>query len=215
MPTSPFPISWSSNGQARLFALITALLALASLLATPAQAHRANIFAWEESGRIHVECSFSGGKPAKNAPITVYDASDGTEITRLKTDTKGAGSFPIPDAAREGRKDLRLVLSAGEGHRGEWIITADEYLGTLPGSQTMTDASAAASETPPQAVATSMDETALKRIVDEALAKRIGPINRQLAALADPAPGVQDIIGGIGWIIGLFGIAALVKSRKS
>lgn len=217
MSSFPAPGSHPLHGSfIRNFALFTASLALAILFSAPAWAHRSNIFAWEEGGNINVECSFSGGKPVMNAAIKVLDAAGGAEVALLKTDAKGMGSFPIPDAARQGRMDLRLVLHAGEGHQGEWIITADEYLGELPGSQESAEPAAAPEAVQQPAAATAaIDETALRRVMDEALDKRLGHINRQLAALADPAPGVRDIVGGIGWIIGLFGMAALVRGRKN
>ena len=218
MPT-PFSHN-SAHGASTKHALgaAAAIVALILLAASQAMAHRANIFAWEDGGNIRVECSFSGGKPAMHAPVTVTDVASGEELAKFKTDGEGMGAFPIPDKARANRLDLRLELMAGEGHRGEWVITADEYLGAAP------DAGDAPAETPatqtadapasaPAATA-AVDEAALKRIVDDALAKRLAPINRHLAALADPAPGIRDIAGGIGWILGLFGIAALVRSRR-
>ena len=204
----------------RALGMAAAIVALVLLAAPQAMAHRANIFAWEDGGNIRVECSFSGGKPAMNAPITVTDVASGEELAKFKTDGEGMGAFPIPDKARANRLDLRLELMAGEGHRGEWVITADEYLGAAPdaagadaASDTQATQTAAAPAGAPAATA-AVDEAALKRIVDDALAKRLAPINRHLASLADPAPGIRDIVGGIGWILGLFGIAALVRSRR-
>ena len=209
-----------SASASRAAGLAAAMVALLLLVAPQAMAHRANIFAWEDGGNIRVECSFSGGKPTMNAPITVTDVASGEELAKFKTDGEGMGAFPIPDKARANRLDLRLELMAGEGHRGEWVITADEYLGAAPDTasteaapepQAAQSAAAPASTT---AATAAVDEAALKRIVDDALAKRLAPINRHLASLADPAPGIRDIVGGIGWILGLFGIAALVRSRK-
>lgn len=196
-----------------------AVVALLLLAAPQAMAHRANIFAWEDGGNIRVECSFSGGKPAMHAPVTVTDAASGEELAKFKTDGEGMGAFPIPDKARANRLDLRLELMAGEGHRGEWIITADEYLGAAPDASSTdaapeTQAAQAAAPASAPAATAAVDKAALKRIVDDALAKRLAPINRHLASLADPAPGIRDIVGGIGWILGLFGIAALVRSRR-
>ena len=58
----------------------------------------------------------------------------------------------------------------------------------------------------------------LERIDEQhqALSKDLRRLHRELAALkADQnKPGLTEIIGGIGWIIGLFGTAAYVSSRK-
>ena len=58
----------------------------------------------------------------------------------------------------------------------------------------------------------------LERIDEQhqALSKDLRRLHRELAALkADQnKPGLTEIIGGIGWIIGLFGTAAYVSSRR-
>ncbi|MBU1003388.1 MAG: hypothetical protein KKE73_12820 [Proteobacteria bacterium] len=207
--------------------LLPVLLVLASLIWTlPAQAHRSNIFAWAEGDTIHCECAFSGGKSAMGAPIRVLDNATDILLTEGRTDDAGLWSFAIPDAARKARMDLKLELLAGEGHRGEWIITAEEYLGAA-GSESATasttgvapapDASGVAA--PPVSAtagsaALSLDEATLRRIVEEALDKRIAPLNHKLAAMSDPGPTTKDVFGGIGYILGLFGIAAYFKSKK-
>jgi len=184
-----------------------------------ASAHRANIFAWAEGDVIKVECSFSGGKPAMNAPIQILDAATDKLLAEAKTDDKGLSSFPIPAEARAGRLNLKLMLKAGEGHLGEWVINADEYLGDVVASAETTDAApagtmASAAPTAGGATGVGVDEAALRRIVDEALEKRLGPLNRKLAAMTEAGPSTSDVVGGIGWILGLFGIAAYFKSKR-
>ncbi|WP_461210560.1 cobalamin biosynthesis protein CbiL [Desulfocurvus sp. DL9XJH121] len=201
---------------ARSCAALCVLLWAFLLLASPASAHRANIFAWEEGGQIKMECSFSGGKPAKNAPISVEDAATDKELLVVETNGQGEASFPVPEAARAARLDLRLVLHAGEGHQGEWVIKADEYLGQTEGAEAPAPeaAPAAEAEKPGSGRTAAVDEAALTRIVDQALDKRLGPINRRLAALSEPGPSASDVFGGIGYILGLFGVAALVRARR-
>ncbi len=58
----------------------------------------------------------------------------------------------------------------------------------------------------------------LERIEEQhqALSKDLRRLHRELAALkaTQNKPGITEIIGGLGWIIGLFGTAAYVSSRK-
>ena len=212
----------SSLREPRGLIIYAALLLVSLALAAPAHAHRANVFAWKDGDRILMESAFSGGKPCQNAPITVQDANDGKVLMEVRTDEKGRASFAIPDIAREKRMDLRLVIKAGEGHQGEWIITAVEYLGDVLESEPA-EAGAEAAPSPNKAaapstvpsVAAGLDKAALEHIVGRELDKRLGPINRKLAKLSDSGPGVAEIFGGIGWIIGLFGIAAWFKSKRS
>lgn len=195
-------------------------LALVIAFCTPAFAHKASIFAYEEGGQLKMECSFTGGAPCMNSSITITDNATGKILGTTKTDRKGKASYPIPAEARKNRLDLKMILNAGQGHRGIWIIKADEYLGEAPGSQSA--AASATTTAPTQEVSTqaslatgvSLDAATLSRIVDKSLDRRLAPINRRLAALTEPGPKVSDIFGGIGYILGLFGIAALVTSRK-
>ena len=92
----------------------------------------------------------------------------------------------------------------------------------------MTTAPAIAAETltaPPlqtalveQEVVSTEKAILLERIDEQhqALSKDLRRLHRELAALkaAQDKPGLTEIIGGIGWIIGLFGTAAYVSSRR-
>lgn len=214
-----------------LRAAALAILAALALAALPgaALAHRASIFAYVEGGTIHVEASFSGGKPAMNSPVEVYDNASGALLLTAQTDEQGLGAFAVPQAAREARADLRLVLLAGEGHRGEWIVQAGEYLAdqeaAAPTGEAAPQAAAAAAPAGDGAApaasamattpATQWDEAALRRIVAEAVSHELAPLRRSLAAMAEPGPTVHDVLAGIGYILGLFGIAAWMHSRKA
>lgn len=204
-----------------LHAALLAALALAVLAALPeaAQAHRANIFAYTEGDTIRLEASFSGGKPVMNSPVEVYDAASGALLLTTQTDAEGRGAFAVPQAARDARADLNLVLLAGEGHRGEWTIKAGEYLADLEGAAPGGEAAPTpgAPSAAPQAAsgAAPVDEAVLRRIVADAVSHELAPLRRSLAAMAEPGPTVHDVLAGIGYILGLFGIAAWMHSRKA
>jgi len=65
---------------------------------------------------------------------------------------------------------------------------------------------------------TVMDEATLTRIVtqavDQSVESRMAPVKRMLLESAEKGPSATEIIGGIGYIFGLFGIAAFVASRR-
>jgi len=182
-------------------------------LALPAAAHRANVFAWEDGGTIHVETSFSGGAPALNASIKVTDAATGAALLEGTTDDKGFFVFAIPDAARQSRLDMRIVLGAGQGHQGEWIIRADEYLGAGTSSTSPLPVQAKVASAAVPGTST-LDAATLESIVETVVNRQVAPLRRSLASMAQPGPTAHDIFGGIGYILGLFGIVALMKSRK-
>ena len=195
------------------------------LMAGTALAHKVRIFAYEESGAIVGETAFSGGRAARNAEILVKDAATGTTLTSTRTDEKGTFRFQIPEQARRDHLNLQLIVNAGEGHRGEWALAADEY---LPASDLASDPEGVTHagektvennmpKTPVSAVEQPiiMDETLLRRVVEEAVEKKLGPVKHMLAAAMDQGPRLQDILGGIGYLIGLAGIIAYFKSRSS
>ena len=185
-----------------------------------ASAHRVNVFAWVEGDTIYVESKFAGGKKVTSGKIVVMDPQ-GVELLAGLTNDQGEFSFKVPK-----RTDLRIVLIAGEGHQGEWTIQAAE-LEDLP-SKTASDASAEnamQSEQKKSIAKTSVDTmtaaplTAVKpedleAIIETVLDKKLKPITRVLADIRQEGPTVRDIFAGIGYIIGLVGIAAYVHSRK-
>jgi len=44
--------------------------------------------------------------------------------------------------------------------------------------------------------------------------RELEPVKRMLVDMNQAGPGMTEIIGGIGYILGLFGIVAYMKSRK-
>ncbi|MEZ4579277.1 MAG: hypothetical protein R2861_13515 [Desulfobacterales bacterium] len=50
--------------------------------------------------------------------------------------------------------------------------------------------------------------------LDKKLDEKLQPLHRMLARMQDPGPTVNDIFGGIGYILGLAGVAALFYSGK-
>lgn len=193
-------------------------LALAIGLAAPAQAHRANVFAYAEGDTIRIECSFSGGRAAMNAPVEIRDAASGELLATITTDRKGEAALPVPAAARENRPDLSIVLLAGQGHLGEWLLTAEEYLGAAPADAPDSQPAAATESAPAPAAQRqpgTVDHAALEALVARAVSREVAPMRRSLAAMADSGPTASDVFAGIGYILGLFGIAAWMKSRKA
>ncbi len=182
-----------------------------------AMAHRIFVFAWAEGNKIHGEVSFSGNGKNKNGihvPVSIRDSKNNRELFTKQTDNLGKFSFPITDNLRKNRTDLLLIANTGEGHRGEWRLPASDYLtGTaLPA----TDSASAEKESSPVVSVNEQqneDEARLRRIIDQELERRLGPIRKQLAEQKDPPPGLRDVLGGLGFLFGLAGL--LIWSRKT
>ena len=207
-----------------LYRIATILFLFSFSLSLPltAYAHKLRIFAWPEGDMIYGETAFSGNRKPKNAEITVLEAGNREILLTTRTDDQGKFRFTVPEKAVSDHLDLLLVVNAGEGHRGEWPLPAAEYLSSaLPPKE-----AAAVKESPstpeiqpvPARVGSantlSIDEQLLRRIVDEELEKKLSPLKYMLAQSSDTGPKLQDILGGIGYILGLAGIFALMQARK-
>jgi nickel transport protein len=53
----------------------------------------------------------------------------------------------------------------------------------------------------------------LEQAIDHAVARHIGPLREQLDAFED-AIRFRDILGGLGWIVGVTGIACYLIGRR-
>ncbi len=210
----------------RLSQLILLLAAVLLLLPHTAQAHKLSVFAWPEGGEIRGEVKFNGGRKAKNIQIAVQNAADQAVLAETVCDENGAFRFPLPEQALTAKPDLLIVANSGEGHRGEWRLAATEYTPAVPAGavstgSTATAAAAAAASSPepaqPQAAAPSagLSEEQLRRIVAEEMNRSLSPVRQSIAESLDPEPTLRDILGGIGWLIGLAGLAAWAQSRRS
>ena len=108
---------------------VLGLLSLLVLIAfaTPALAHRVIIFAYTEGDTVHTESKFMPNTPVAHGKIIVQDAKTGKQLLTGDTDAQGKFSFTIPAEAKSQKMDLKIIIEAGLGHRGEWLLKADQY----------------------------------------------------------------------------------------
>ncbi len=180
----------------------TLFLLLSSLLLLPmqAEAHRIHVFAWSSGDTVTVESSLPGNKPLLHGKIVVKDNSSGAILLRGNGDNKGIFSFTIPPEAKEQKTDLLIVVSGSEGHQSEWLVPATEYL---------------LDNTVPEAVQLkNPDSTELRQMMKEILEQELAPIKRSLAESKQQKPGFRDIMGGIGYLLGLAGLVSWLRNRK-
>ena len=198
---------------------------------TSALAHRVNIFAWTEGNEVVAECGFNGGSKVKQGQVVIFDAATGAKLAEGRTDDLGVYRFPI---SAEGKAHgVRIVIKAGEGHQNEWTVDAAELATIQPGSAaTSAPAAAPAAPVAPAAASTSQPQAApkadkspaqqtanisaaeMQNIVNTALDAKLGPIRKELAEMRVARPGFSEIFGGIGWLVGLAGIALYFKGRR-
>ncbi len=182
----------------KYFLPIALLLTLTSL----AHAHKITTFVYIDStGVVHTETYFSDGTKAKNAKVRVYDNSTGKLLLQGTTNNKGIYNFKVPKIT-----DLKIVVDAELGHRSVTIIKKKRLSGL---SQPPTT-SPKLSKTPP------LQNTYSAKAIDKALDKKLKPIYTMLIDIQQKLskPTMAEVVGGIGYIVGIFGLVAFILSRR-
>jgi len=191
------------------------LLLAIGAFTTPALAHRVLVFAYTEGDTIHTESKFIPNTPMRQGKILVLDQKTGKVLLTGQTDDQGKFSFKIPAEAATQKLDLMIVAEAAMGHRGEWLLKADSYLaGATPGKTAAPAPAAATAPAAPGTKAATVDRQMLEEAVSQALERQLAPIKEMLTDLTIHRTSLSDIIGGIGYILGLFGLGAYFLSKR-
>jgi nickel transport protein len=200
----------------RLLSLLCLVAALMLLAAGAALAHRVNVFAWVEGDMVFVECKYPDGTKVHEGVIRVLDSA-GKELLSGKTNDKGEFSFKVPK-----QDDLTIVLEAGMGHRGDWPLSRQDL---APAGEAPKPGPAAAPQASPKNEAPSpaaVEPTAgpaspppagIDQAIEKALDKKLAPVMKMLAEMHEQKVRLTDVLGGIGYIIGLVGVAAYFKRK--
>ncbi|MEY8881325.1 cobalt ABC transporter permease [Donghicola sp. XS_ASV15] len=190
----------------RYLALIIALIALPF----PAAAHKV-IFAIFKSGdSIEGELGFSNGDMSAGTTIQVLDAQ-GVQIGEAVTDRDGFFIFtptePIPHVFK---------ADMGAGHVAEATMPANEIaeiLGVAAIEETLSQqAPAGTAETAAQVTVASLSNEE-RLAIAEAVRDEMRPLRRELAAYREKND-LQTVLGGIGYIFGLFGLYFYIAARR-
>ncbi len=162
-------------------------------------AHKVMVFGWVEGDMVHTISKFNGGKKVKDAPVSVFD-TEGTLLLKGNTDARGEFSFKKPE-----KNELKVVLEASMGHKTSCLIevkSEDEH------STNVYDVDSREQRVGKQAY----NEKNLESIIEKALDKKMALILRMIAE-KESKQTISEIISGIGYILGLIGVALWVKNR--
>jgi nickel transport protein len=168
-----------------------------------AHAHKLKVFATAEGRMIHGSAYFRVGAPAKGAKVEVFGPA-GRRLAEAVTD--GKGEFTVEAKVRG---DHRIVVVSGDGHRAEYTLEAEELPDDLPGAAGGPEAAA---ERPGPAVAApgpgqgGPPPAELERMIERAVSKQVNPLREQLARFEEKRT-LLDLVGGIGYIVGIVGVA--------
>jgi nickel transport protein len=213
-----------SFAQVRVWLLCAACLLV---LHPPVHAHKVMSFAWIEGERVYVEGYFPDGKKLADSRVEVFD-SHGARLAEGRTDDQGVFSFPAPG---EGR--IRVVITGSMGHASECFVDVPAGIAgdtggpgnERPAQVDVIDAPGEATEggwhqvEPGESPGGGQDvddgmEGIIRSIVSEELDTRLAPLQRELASLRQDRPSVTEILGGIGYVMGIMGLIMYFKARS-
>lgn len=184
---------------------IFATLILVAVASAPAWAHKVVAGAYASGDHIEGEIGFSDGTMAKNAAVEVL-AEDGTKLGEVKTGEDGTFTFtPTQRIVHIFHSDL------GGGH----IANIRMEVAELPAMMAAVPSIAGGAMTPATAAGTSAGTAsgavtdAQKAALADAVANEMRPLRREIIAMKEKND-MQSILGGIGYILGLFGIGFYV-----
>lgn len=196
-----------------------AALVLVVLGAAPAAAHRLKVFATVEDGTVTGYAFFIGGGRPQGAQV-MFRTPGGADLGQAVTDAEGGFSFR-PSAPQA----LEVVVNAGDGHVAEALVAADRFGPSTPAPSTpapSTPASGLPEPTsppaaPPPSASCAPDPAVLAGLVDAAADRAVARQIRPLLEAYEAAEGrvrFNDVMGGIGMIVGLAGTALWVSARR-
>lgn len=196
-----------------LFALALTLLTCA----TPAAAHSLRLFAEGDGAVIRGKVYFHGGSPAKDIQVTAFDP-EGRKLGETRTDAQGAFRLPAPY-----RCDYRLLAATEDGHGAEFRVPAEELSASLPAPGAEVDAAehadqekAVPADPAPAPAPRPLTSPAAGTMADElaAIRNQLSALRQQLAEY-EHRTRLRDVAGGIGYILGLAGVAFYLAARRA
>ena len=172
---------------------------------TTVEAHKVSAYAYREGDKVIGECYFADGSPCQNSPVEVYD-SNGKKILQTTTDEKGKFSFKTQETG-----ELKIVIPAGEGHRAEYRLEGVKRAEKKEIKKQEPVKEVEKKQTP------SVNSEEIKQIIDEAMDAKLQGIRSEIMDLRKQMDkiNIRDIIGGIGYIFGVWGLIMLIKRKKN
>ncbi|PJE27836.1 nickel transport protein [Pseudooceanicola antarcticus] len=186
------------------------MIAALCALPLPALAHKVIASVFPSGSAIEGEVGFSNGAMAVGQEVQVF-GPDGALLGRVLTDDDGFFLFtPTEPVAHRFRADL------GAGHVANVTMEAAEVariLGTTPAAPAG-DGTPAGDTGPTGAPASAAGFSAAQQAeIAQMLRDELRPLRREIAAYRE-RNDLQSILGGIGYIVGLFGLGFYLAARR-
>ncbi|WKW51920.1 carboxypeptidase regulatory-like domain-containing protein [Rhodomicrobium lacus] len=177
-----------------------------------AEAHKLKVFATATGGVIEGYAYFGTGGRARLSSVTVA-SPDGTLLGKTTTDDEGNFRY---EATR--RVDHVITVDGGDGHVASYTVAADE----LPQALASGGDAAAPKPSPERtgapvaaapAISRGGEGADLRAFIDQSIARQIRPLREQIDAYQEKI-SLHDVLGGLGYILGLGGLAFGFSQRR-
>jgi nickel transport protein len=186
------------------------LLATFALLpgTTPALAHKLKVFATAIGTTLEGRAYFVGGGAASDVPVTLSDSTGAVAGTTKTHAPDGTFSLTLPYL-----DDFTITADAQDGHVAKFALTAARLTKTLPVAPHVGVAEGSPTANVP--VAAAAPETVSSANIDaieQAVARQVAPLTDQIDTM-QATIGFRDVLGGIGFVLGIFGLWSLLARR--
>lgn len=187
--------------------LFSGVLLLALLCAaSPAAAHKVILSAWPLGNEIEGELGFSSGEMAEPGTRIEVFGPDGERLGETTIDDDGLFRYRPTSAVPH-----TLRANLGAGHVAETRLSVAELPAIATPDPTPT---AAGNRAAIEASTALSDPNALKTLIASTVQREIRPLRRELTRLRE-SQRLHEIIGGLGYIAGIFGVLFFVYARRS
>ena len=192
-------------------------LVMLAVFTPVAEAHKPNVFAHVENNAVMVEAYFRGGGKLRHCDILVYGPGDRL-LLKTKTDDQGRARF-VPEAVG----DLKIVADAGDGHRAEYVLKADDLAGTeLEKKSPAADGTDARDEVAAKKRREAADDASAgsesEQLRGEMARMRssLDTMRRELAEVRKTSDRISagDVLAGLAFIMALASLTAVLLARR-
>lgn len=183
---------------------IVSVVLLGVILPATVFAHKIKIFAAAEGDAIKGYAYYAGGSRMQQAEIIVL-GPEGEKLGQVKTDVDGSFVYKIDMLLEHS-----FVVQTPDGHRAEFTVPANA---TSKKKKLGNGSVAAAKISRASDNLHQLNNKDLEEVIAKTVARELNFLREQLV-LHDEKVRLRDIIGGIGYILGLAGLACFFQSRK-
>lgn len=183
------------------------LIAAVLLSSTSVLAHKLIVSAYVEENSIEGQAYLNNGSTPKNTIVKIINSSDKV-VAEIKSNEEGV--FKLKNAS----PDTYIIhVDAGEGHKAKFILNKSEFENDNEdednSSDLNNDSKSTDNEMPSEIEINSNIKSEFKK-----LSSQMRKYRDEVRSYKEHIR-VHDVLGGIGYIIGITGMFSFLISRKS